>query len=223
MAHFDINTFKKMEDEKSRFKYASANLKDLGVGGSRSVFLLSSRFVLKIAMGERGKSQNATEAAISEDAQFSKLLARVHSHAADFSWIVSDLVRPLRNEQEFESFVGMPFEEFISAVKGRDYHRWVGNPKWKVSGSNAPHRDETVGTYGLLQTIRDMIQSKKLYHPELNKIEHWGKTGDDRIVLLDYGVDEKNWKQQTRYVDEGNFRNELKDLVVEIIRDLENF
>jgi hypothetical protein len=81
-------------------------------------------------------------------------------------------------------------------VQGRDYYRWDGNPDWKVSGTNSPHRDPTIGTYGHIRAIRDLVKTKKLHTAELQFIDHWGKTGDNRIVILDYGVDDGNWKKQ---------------------------
>jgi len=195
---FDLNAFKKIQDEGDRFAYALENLELLGEGGSRTVFLLSSRFALKVAQNDRGKSQNATEAAISADPKFGQVIARVRQHAPDFSWAVSDLVRPLTSEAEFKNVFGMPFEEFVHGVQGRDSLRWNGgNPAWKVSGRNDPHRDETVGTHGIMQALRELVSSKKLHTPELQFIDHWGKTGDGRIVILDYGVDDGNWKKQT--------------------------
>ena len=196
---FDFKKFKQIHDEGDRFAFALENLDLLGEGGSRTVFLLSPRFALKVAQSDRGKSQNATEAAISADPKFGQVLARVHQHAPDFSWVVSDLVRPLTSEKEFENLFGMPFEEFVHVIEGGDYHKWVGNPNWKVtSGSIYPNKgDETIGTYGLINTLRTLIKSKKLHTPELNFLEHWGKTGDGRIVILDYGVDVENWKKQT--------------------------
>lgn len=198
---FDLNKFKKIDDESDRMQYALSALQQLGEGGSRTVFRLTPKYVLKIASSERGKSQNATESAISEDTNYRRYLARVHSHAPDFSWVISDLVRPLQNEEEFENLFGMPFQEFRMAIEGRNYWKWEGNPKWKVSGSNSPHRDETVGTYGDIQNLRQLVKSKKLHGPELQFIEHWGKTPDGRIVILDYGVDEKNWKNQVLFSD----------------------
>ncbi len=196
---FDLKQFKAIEDDGDRFTYALENLKELGEGGSRTVFLLSSRYALKVANTDRGKSQNATEAAISSDPKFGQVIARVHSHAPDFAWVVSDLVKPLTSEVEFENVFGMPFEEFVGVIQGGDYHKWVGNPKWRVKSKSVyPGKgDETIGTYGIIDTIRTLIKSKKLHTPELQFIDHWGKTGDGRIVILDYGVDSGNWKQQT--------------------------
>lgn len=203
---FDLAAFKKIDDEGDRLQYATENLMLLGEGGSRVVFKLSPKYVLKVAFTDRGKSQNATEASVSEDAKYSQYLARVHSHAADFSWIISDLVRPLR-EEEFERFFGIPFEEFSKAIAGRDFWRWSGNPDWKVSSDE----EESIGTYGHIMALRDLVKLKKLHTPELNFIEHWGKTPDNRIVILDYGVDEGNWKQQTLYAEgnsKGRFDNQ---------------
>lgn len=198
---FDLKQFKSIQDDEDRRAYALENLKELGEGGSRIVFLLSSRYALKVANTDRGKSQNATESAISSDPKFGKVLARVHSHAPDFSWVISDLVRPLTSEDEFENVFGIPFEEFVQVIQGSDYHKWVGNPQWGVkSKSIYPGKgDESVGTYGLIDTLRTLIKSKKLHTPELQFIDHWGKTGDGRIVILDYGVDGGNWKQQTMH------------------------
>lgn len=208
---FDLNTFKKIQDEGDRFAYALENLKLLGEGGSRTVFLLSSRFALKVAQSDRGKSQNATEAAISADPKFGQVIARVHQHAPDFSWAVSDLVRPLQSEEEFRNTFGMDFDDFVEAIQGHgSWHKFGGTPdsdehvgysypshssRW--DGPKPTQGNDTVGTSRYVNSLHELIKSKKLHTPELQFIDHWGKTGDGRIVILDYGVDDGNWKKQT--------------------------
>ena len=76
---FDLNKFKQIEDEGDRLQYALDGLQQLGEGGSRMVFRLSPKYVLKVAFNDRGKNQNATETSISEDPKYSEFLALSHA------------------------------------------------------------------------------------------------------------------------------------------------
>ena len=49
---FDINEFKKFDHFMDALTYARENLRSIGIGTDRQVFLLSSRFALKIVTDE---------------------------------------------------------------------------------------------------------------------------------------------------------------------------
>lgn len=165
--NFDFKAFKSISDEGDRFEYALKNLKFLGEGGSRTVFQLNSQTVLKIAHTDKGKKQNATETAISSDANFSKIVTRVYEHAADFSWIISERVSPLESEEEVANLSGVSWEDFINFISGR------------TSEKNSS-----------LSPFRELVSKKKLHFAELMDPQHWGESADGRLVILDYGVAE---------------------------------
>ena len=62
---FDMRRFKSFEHQEDRVKYANDKLKLLGEGSSRIVFLLSNRYVLKLAYSydgdAKGRAQNEQE------------------------------------------------------------------------------------------------------------------------------------------------------------------
>lgn len=199
---FSLNDFKKLTATPDQLKYVAGKLRELGGGSARVVFALSPKYALKIAFNDRGKSQNETEKRVSSDPQAQEFVAKVHQSAPDSSWIISDLVRPLRDEEEFKDFFGMDFEEFVRAVRGNDHWKWdASNPEWRVSNGSVNADDDSIGTYGLVNAFKKLIKGKKLYEIEFTDIDHWGKAPDNRIVILDYGVDDKNWKEQVWTVE----------------------
>ena len=105
---FELSTFKSLKTLPRRLKYAKDNLELLSDGGtSRIVFLLSSKKVLKISLlnlrdpkvNKKGIAQN--EAEVRNSQQIPNLVTKVFEYAPDYSWIISELVRPLKSKEEF--------------------------------------------------------------------------------------------------------------------------
>ena len=101
-----MNVFRAMDDLSDIQDYALQNLEEIGLGSSRAAYVLSSRYVLKVA-------QNKEEAQISQDPTASKLVTRVVQAHPKHYWLVSELV----NEEEFEELTGFSLEDFAEDLK----------------------------------------------------------------------------------------------------------
>lgn len=115
---FNWIEFAKLESLHDLWSYANERLDFINAGSSRRVFILSSRFVLKIAKNDAGKAQNQYEYQLSQDPKLAPILARVRDAHPDGLWVVSDLVRPFHDDDagidDFESVAGFSFHEMFA-------------------------------------------------------------------------------------------------------------
>lgn len=160
---FDMKTFQSLPDLDSIIDYAIANLEELGLGTSRAAYLLNSKYVIKVAQNKRGLGQNEAEFNISKDPETGPLVTRVVARHPKFYWIMSELVRPLASEEEFEKLTGISFETFVADLE-------AGN-------SENP----------FINSVLQVSQKTGLELQDLMRIEHWGKTAYGHVVLLDSG------------------------------------
>lgn len=180
---FRFDVFKTLENEE-QFEYADKNLRLLGQGSSRWVYLLNSKRVLKLSINEKGDEQNKNELKISQNPISQRFAARVLAHAPDMSWIVSELVKPLAGREEFSSLTGVSFQAMTDTLyASRDLL------KNKRSLQDVFQRDKD-------KFLRDLIRFVKnadLYIYDLMLPEQWGRAPDGRVILLDYGVTPEMW------------------------------
>lgn len=88
----------KIEGEKENY-LLSLGYRQIGTGGSRNVFLVSSKKVIKIADDPFGISQNKLEFETLASGR-SNFLPKVYDHAPDFRWIEVETVRQLSSLKE---------------------------------------------------------------------------------------------------------------------------
>lgn len=178
---FNLNYFKSIsigEDgdisgtlEGTLIPYADKFLTISGEGSSRVVFILSGRFALKIAKKNSGIAQNKAEREAYEKISSKELVAKVYQHDKFDRWLISDLVKPLRTEEEFEQLTGDTFEsleEFLTLVYGK-----------------ATYPDDASDFF---ESVVSLVDEADLEWGDLTVIDQWGKTTDGRAVVLDYGL-----------------------------------
>ncbi len=170
--------------------HAKHSLALIGKGTARHVYRLSSRFVLKLAVESPMESTEPAPKGIAQNQhefenQGHLLLPRVHEHADDFSWIVSDLVRPLRDEEEFCEIVGI-------RNMGQDpgSFRYAIDAMSAFLGIGKDRKNVDVKSHGIeiRHSINELITSLEIDRFELDDITQWGKNTDGKLVLLDNGA-----------------------------------
>lgn len=153
----------------------STGLSLLGTGGSRAVFLLNSRSVLKIALNIPGIKQNKQEVSVSRSAQKDIQIARVLNADDDGVWVVSQLVRPMKDDDEFVSLVGYDISEVGEILEDMKKEDDAGMPPKK--------EDCDLGIWLIWSTVK----AGDLALGDIDFLEHWGITADGKLALLDYG------------------------------------
>lgn len=187
---FNMQEFKRIQDLRRMHEYADEHLERLGRGCGRTTYLLNSGKIIKIANVEgmsdgcgprEGFEQNQAEQALSQQPTISSIVAKVFEHERTFAWIVAELVRPIKSKQEFEHLLGANVgpDELVEIA-------WF---------SNVHQLKRTVDKHGLTsQHARDLIaglrsmKERSVNMFDLQRRDHWGKTNDGRLVLLDYGL-----------------------------------
>lgn len=125
-SNFNLQQFEKLPTLQDKVNYASTNLKELGRGSSRVVYLISNRYVLKLALpeaGAKGTGQNKGEVDVYNNKGVSPYVAKVYRNDPKFDWIISEIARPMASEQEFEQLAKVDWGIFDYLVRQQD--------KWK--------------------------------------------------------------------------------------------
>jgi hypothetical protein len=166
---FDFDEFVRRDagsDDEQVLSYLNSTLRHIGRGSARTVYVLSSKRALKFARNERGFDQNSVEVKVYESLRHKSIVPRVFAHdrtrpSGLSSWIVVELVRPVRDAKELKRLSGIRL-----GALGMDLT-------------------------GTMPELRPAIQELKdlgLQTSDWNDVDQWGVGADGRIVLLDPGV-----------------------------------
>ncbi len=219
------NTLKTMS-LRDVYKFATKNYVELGTGSSRTAYAINPRKVLKIAKNSKGLAQNQEEAELYQKSSNKFLFAKTFDHAPDFSWLVSELVRPLNNKIEFNTLSGVNYDTYMKILEASDDVGELGLMIKSVPlgfirmGAKFRHLSnleyiEELNDNPFLHAIVDTIQQHELGRGDLI-LSHFGKTADGRIALLDYGF---TWKVADNHYDEDRGKNKTDDLLAEPAED----
>jgi len=171
---FEWNDFTTIRDPHTILKYCQDNLNFIHKGSSRAAFILTGRFVLKVALNLAGQEQNKQEYNVYQETKFKNLITKVYDHDSKFYWIVVDLVKPLSHagETNYDSM----FTINHGVVHKSDYLK--------------PDQ---------LQSLKEFIaeQGDDFNASEVQRVGQWGKTADGRFVLLDYGLNDDVYRNYT--------------------------
>lgn len=181
---FNFSRFKQLNLEEMYF-YARDHLTSLGVGSARTVWVLSSSKALKIARFtdvERGRAQNEEEFTISKNSETKQIIARVIDNDHEFSWLISELVRPILM-QEFHRAIGMKFDDAMYLISRLSNEKLAIDDRASLLGEF--HASTKAKAF--IQSIIEFVKQSSLVLDDITTIDHWGKTTDGRIVILDYG------------------------------------
>jgi hypothetical protein len=191
-SRFDLKKFKSLDNYHAALGYAQKFLDMLGQGSSRAAFMLSNKYVVKIALNEKGVGQNRAEVDVYTNPESKPVVAKVFDAHPDYIWVIAEAVRPLKSPQEFEETTGVDWETFCEYVNDgiKDQHLDKGAPKFIRA---------VVATALKNNLLRgDLAQQDFSHTAEKDVLDHYGKAGDGRIVLLDYGFTHEVWASHYR-------------------------
>lgn len=181
------------------------NLKEVGRGSSRIVFDLGNNRVIKIASNVAGIEQNTLEAAAGRDPQVEKILAGVREFADEFSWVLADKVEPLENGdgKRAEAIAGIEWNTLRDLVSaGSNRENAVTSVEGEASKTKKTKNNSKEGAAGCLKgdaflSAVDyfMTRYEDLLPGDIAKLSSWGVTKKGCLVLLDYGITTKKFKE----------------------------
>ena len=180
---FDMKTFESLQNLEEMSKYADRFLDLAGEGSSRLVYIYDSKKVIKVAKNAKGIEQNIEEDKISKDSQAKAVVANVFRVDPRHRFIVSELVKPIITNDDlknyFEKITGASFGELANVVMKLERRPETIDEirnEWIKSAAHVSF------AYGLLPS-------------DVLVVDHWGKTADGRMVMLDYGATKEMWEK----------------------------
>lgn len=182
------------------YVFYKMKLRSLGGGSSRIAFLIDSKRVLKVATNEAGFAQNKAEVEAYNNPEARLIVTKIFRFDPNYKWLLAELVRPLSRHEEFEKLTGVPWAIFVDLVSARRggfqdrinvIRRYVA-AQLPVYSQYTPESLEELLSSPFVQNVIKGLSSlqSKLMPGDLKRIEHWGKTPNQRVVLLDYGFNE---------------------------------
>ena len=179
-------------------------LKQIGEGSSRLVFELDGNSVVKLAKDEKGLAQNELEVTAGRDPQVESIISGVLDYDPEFYWVVSKKVIPLHDAEvsKAEKIIGVPWNEVrktmgLSARSEYDATAPVGGQKSGVTQRvQLVGRENCMTGNDFLSAISSFMERYKDMLPgDLAKLSSWGITGEGCLVLLDYGITTKKFRE----------------------------
>lgn len=210
--------FKKLQTLEQKFQYAASNLQQIGkgeaAGGSRAAFVLSNRYVLKVARPERaeaGIAQNKAEISVFDKPVAKPLVPAIYDMDPQHHWIVSEIANPVASEAEFEKLAGISWSLFSDII--RNYK----NPA-AVLEAEIEEKQQAVEIWArrgnqqkaqqfqnLVKILQGALQNKivtgalglinqaGVMPGDIWELKHWAKTADGRLVIIDTGFTRESY------------------------------
>lgn len=188
----------------------------MGRGSSRAVYALSTSKVLKISTEDRGRAQTEAEVSVWTNPATRAVAARVFDFDPDYAWSVMEVAktfkspwhmynRSLEKELGFPSGYGVVFElrEILKELLSEEFAKNGGETLsedmlWKLEQEEGILPSETTilknrikvylrNPHPFIRQLLDLISQNELDMGDMVS-EHFGKTADGRIVMIDYGL-----------------------------------
>lgn len=213
---FNYNEFLKADDKEL---YLDLIFQNSGKGSSRTVYVINTKKCLKLAYNDKGKAQNRAEWEIFSTTPNQEMYAKIFKHGEDFGWLESELVRPLKDENEFETTTGVWFTVFkdvaekiikseIDTPEEFDQYAKARFAAMKEQETSLKIFKRVVQSFSSMKKsgLASLLFSAKSNGLKLGDIVeagHYGKTATGRVVMLDYGFTSDVWENFYRFGDEG--------------------
>jgi hypothetical protein len=189
------------------------NLPYMGRGSSRRVYALSTGKVLKISRNVMGIAQTEAEVAVWTNPSTKEVAAQVFDFDPDYSWSVMEIAKTfkpaywnnykesLENELKIPHAYGVVFTIY-DIVKELLSDRSDGKFAWDIEEKllDLSRGKEIVlrkrleqyleNPHPFVLKIIDLVRNNDMNIGDVIS-DHFGKTADGRIVMVDYGLSEE--------------------------------
>lgn len=169
-----------------------------------------------------GKVQNEEEVGIFTNPKLKPVTTKIIDFANDYTWLVAEAVKPLANEEELEQEVGVDMSTWedvlelgangrLAATELQPVAEVILRTTWrrqdleKASERSFQTPEELIDY--LTNDVARRTVTKAAWHVmdlghlvgDITDHDHWGRTVDGRLVLLDYGFTEATRREYYGY------------------------
>ena len=185
LAPFDIGQIRKLTDVNQIISYIeTTQLKNslVGEGSSRIVYKYSDQYALKVAKSAAGVAQNKAEQAACSTEETKNLFTKVAEVGPGASWLLVEFAAAI-NDAIFRQKTGIEFSDFVGALAALPGATRTVKPENKALL-------QKVGNNQFFKNLVVVINACHYKHGDLAKMDSWGITPDNRLVILDSGFTE---------------------------------
>jgi hypothetical protein len=175
---FNFEEFKNIKSFAGKQKYAKERLLGkVGAGSSRAVFKVDDEKVIKIALNQKGLSQNNAE---SEDyKQNYDVVAKVFDVDQDDMWVEMELVKKVTPKR---------FKE-LTGTNPEDVAYWLAKQRGELTWRDVPDLSENE----FAEEMRDFTEDYQYPVPgdfgKLSTYDEVLRNGVPKVVVVDFGFD----------------------------------
>jgi len=192
---FDLNKFKEIKTHTGKIEYAEQYLgKPLGQGSSRIVYKVDDTKVLKLARNKKGLAQNSAE---TDWHQFNiPILAKIFDFDDNDLWVEMELARKAKLS-DFKKILNVNFKLLMSYLTYKENLIKRGK---KLAELYSYIPQEQIDYLDEIEEISDLVEfmvDSNSPVGDLSKLNSWGvvkRDGQEKLVLVDYGLTEETYK-----------------------------
>lgn len=190
-------------------------LNKLGEGSSRTAYEVltgpGAGDIVKIANNVAGLSQNSLEWGLSLDPVIGDMIPNVFKSYSDGNesqepWIMVEKVKPIDSDEEFRRHTGFGIQD-LGALIGRrgdlaarqkqpiagpkDFDSTKVLNKKRAAEIEGQRRASRIPDEKIKKFVKGILLLQKRYNllpGDVAKLDSWGVTKDDKLVLLDFGI-----------------------------------
>jgi hypothetical protein len=188
-------SFQQLEDIVSyagKLRYAETHLQKLASGSARVVYKVDDAKVLKMAKNKKGLAQNSVEA--QGYLQNYDIVAQVFETDYDDYWIEMEYARKV-SKADFKRIAGISIEELGTYLR---YMRFEMNPRRGFMGFHIePEVKRRMEDSEFVDDLMHFVNDNDMETGDMGRLSTWGKVlrdGEERIVLIDYGLTNSVYK-----------------------------
>jgi len=165
----------------------------------------------------KGIGQNKGEVSVYTNPKSKNIVSTIYDYDQDYRWLISELARPVKSPQEFEEIAGISWNNFSSMIKSyKDWQNIIKDQddEYNAALTKMQNRVKALpqGTKPppiLQKKINRILGLKKelaavaknpillgaltliievgVMPGDVEEWDHWAKTADGRLILIDYG------------------------------------
>jgi len=191
---FSLDTLKKLPHYSKRLAYVESHLEKIASGSSRTVYFVDETKVLKVAKNKKGLAQNRIESDYS--LQNYDIVAKVFDSDEEDIFVEMEFAYKVK-PTEFERIVGISIDDLSTFLRNVYYenhgiHHHTSDKDYKK------WHDKQWENEWIAELVEVCINYGFTMPGDFGRLSSYGRVirnGEEKIVLIDFGLTEDIWKE----------------------------